>query len=99
MFKPIMRFILSAIAVISVTSILTSPSITPPQHNGTPTLNFVDEQLLRSSRYTQMDETNSAVLNRFADEFTLSYTPSQLDLMGFEPVMENESMKLYFEKD
>ena len=99
MLKPIMRIILSALAIVSVTSILTSPSITPPQNNGTPTLNFVDEQLLRSSRYTQMDESNPEVLNRFADEFTLSYTPEQLDLMGFEPVLENESMKLYFDKD
>ena len=99
MVKTFMRFLLPSLVVFSVTSMITYRPITPPLENGSSPINFVDEQLLKSSRYTQMDESNPIVLDRFANQFTLSYTSEQLDDMGFEAMMENTSLKVYFEKD
>ena len=60
---------------------------------------FIENQLLSSSRYTQVDEQNESVLNRFEEDFNLQYTSEQLDILGYELMLENNQLNLYFEKD
>jgi hypothetical protein len=60
---------------------------------------FIENQLLQSSRYTQMDESDPVILNRFADQFTLRYRADELALLGFEKKLENDAFALYFEQD
>ncbi|MBM3909847.1 MAG: hypothetical protein FJ352_03670, partial [Firmicutes bacterium] len=60
---------------------------------------FIENQLLSSSRYTQVDEQNTAVLNRFEEDYALHYTEAQLDTLGYELMLENSNLNLYFEKD
>jgi hypothetical protein len=60
---------------------------------------FIENQLLSSSRYTQVDESNANILNRFQNDFQLRYTPEQLTILGFELMLSNQAINLYFEKD
>jgi len=60
---------------------------------------FIENQLLSSSRYTQVDEQNESILNRFEQDYQLQYTDEQLDILGYELMLENNQLNLYFEKD
>ena len=60
---------------------------------------FIENQLLKSSRYTQMDESNPATLSRFEDTYQLRYQPEELATLGFVKMLENNALRLYFEKD
>jgi hypothetical protein len=60
---------------------------------------FIENQLLSSSRYTQVDEQNESVFNRFEEDFNLQYSSEQLDILGYELMLENNQLNLYFEKD
>ncbi|MEY3431849.1 MAG: hypothetical protein RIS53_747 [Bacillota bacterium] len=60
---------------------------------------FIENQLLSSSRYTQVDEENESILNRFEQDYQLQYTHEQLDILGYELMLENNQLNLYFEKD
>lgn len=58
---------------------------------------FIENQLLQSSRYTQMDESDPIKLNRFETDFNLRYSEAELTAMGFVKRLENTKYKLYFE--
>jgi hypothetical protein len=60
---------------------------------------FIENQLLRSSRYTQMDESDPAILSRFEDTYQLRFQPEELATLGFVKMLENNALRLYFEKD
>jgi hypothetical protein len=60
---------------------------------------FIENQLLRSSRYTQMEETDANTLSRFEDMYRLHYSPETLATLGFVKMLENDALRLYFEKD
>jgi hypothetical protein len=60
---------------------------------------YINQQLLESSRYTQKDEIDPVVLNEYETNFKLSYTPEQLDDMGFDKIFDNAYLNVYFEKD
>lgn len=60
---------------------------------------YINELMLESSRYTQTDETDAETLSDFHDLYTLSYTDQELSFLGFELVMENDALQVYFEKD
>ena len=60
---------------------------------------FIENQLLKSSRYTQMDESNPATLSRFEDTYQLRFQPEELAKLGFVKMLENNALRLYFEKD
>jgi hypothetical protein len=60
---------------------------------------FIENQLLSSSRYTQVDENDPIILDRFNEQFQLRYTQSELTALGFEKMLENNNYRLYFEKD
>jgi hypothetical protein len=60
---------------------------------------FIENQLLKSSRYTQMEETDEAILAEFENTYRLRYLPSELETLGFTKMLENNQLNLYFEKD
>ncbi|MFU8792532.1 MAG: DUF5696 domain-containing protein [Acholeplasmataceae bacterium] len=60
---------------------------------------YINQQLLESSRYTQSDAVDQAVLDNYLDNYQLSYTEAQLDQLGFEQIFENADLNVYFEKD
>ena len=60
---------------------------------------FIENQLLRSSRYTQMEESDPTRLSSFNDAFQLRFEPEELTSLGFEKMLENNALRLYFEKD
>jgi hypothetical protein len=70
-------------------------SITPRVDN----FAFIENQLLKSSRYTQTEEDNPLIIDRFNNQFQLRYQPSELAALGFIKMLENTSYRLYFEKD
>ena len=60
---------------------------------------FIENQLLKSSRYTQVEETDETILAEFEDTYRLRYLPSELETLGFTKMLENQQLNLYFEKD
>jgi hypothetical protein len=60
---------------------------------------YIDEMLLESSRYTQVEETDSSILSEYVDHFTLAYTPLELDSLGFDLMFDTSELAVYFEKD
>jgi hypothetical protein len=60
---------------------------------------YINQQLLESSRYTQKDESNQAVLDNYHDNYYLSFTPVQIEQMGYELMFETDKLQVYFELD
>jgi hypothetical protein len=60
---------------------------------------YINQQLLESSRYTQIDESNQDVLDNYHDNYYLSYTEQQVLDMGFEMMFETDKLAVYFELD
>ncbi len=60
---------------------------------------YINELLLESSRYTQTDDVSPQVLNDYHTLYHLSYTPSELDSLGFELMFDTNELEVYFEKD
>lgn len=60
---------------------------------------YINELLLESSRYTQTDEVDPQVLDDYHSLYTLSYTPLELDTLGFELMFDTSELQVYFEKD
>jgi hypothetical protein len=80
-----------------VVSTQQAPSFLPPRQQDN--FAFIENQLLSSSRYTQMDETNQMILDRFTSQYQLRFNQDELATMGFEKMLENSFYTLYFEKD
>lgn len=60
---------------------------------------FVENELLSSSRYTQMEPYSEEMYDQFNDTYTLRFTTQQLATLGFELVVENNALRLYVERD
>lgn len=60
---------------------------------------YINQLLLESSRYTQTDDVPAQVLNDYHNLYTLSYTPEELDTLGFELMFDTSQLAVYFEKD
>jgi hypothetical protein len=60
---------------------------------------LIENQLLSSSRYTQVDDLDNAANALFNAQYQLRYTEAQLAVLGFENMLENDRFRLYFEKD
>jgi len=60
---------------------------------------FIDNMLLESSRYTQTDTVDAGVLDEYHNTYTLNFTEPQLASMGFAAMLEDDSLKVYFEKN
>lgn len=60
---------------------------------------FVENELLSSSRYTQMDQYSEAEYDTFMNTYSLRYTALQLQTLGYVLTLENDDVRLYVEKD
>ena len=71
-----------------------SPYLQPQQVDN---FSFVANRLLQSSRYTQPDDYDSVILNRFTEDYQLTYEPEELINLGFLTQMEDAFTIVYFE--
>jgi len=69
-----------------------------PSNNET-NFTFIDDMLLKSSRYTQKDEDDSDVIDEYHSRYTLSYTEPELLSMGFNRMIDTDVIDVYFERD
>jgi hypothetical protein len=60
---------------------------------------YINQMLLESSRYTQKEEEDPQVLSNYHDNFTLLYTPQELDTLGFDLMFDTTELAVYFELD
>ncbi len=60
---------------------------------------YINQLLLESSRYTQTDDVSAQVMDDYHNLFTLSYTPEELDTLGFNLMFDTNELAVYFEKD
>lgn len=60
---------------------------------------YIEEQLLKSSRFTQKNEYDEERLDNYYDNYQISYDEEKLDVLGFKLVLENDNYELYFEND
>ena len=60
---------------------------------------YINQKLLESSRYTQTDEVDPDRMDAYLDTYRLSWDDDQLETMGFLPMFENDTLKVWFEKD
>lgn len=60
---------------------------------------YIEDLLLKSSRYTQPDEDDPALIDRYHDDFILNYSPAQLTGMGFVKSLEDTHTTVWLEKD
>lgn len=58
---------------------------------------YIDQLLLESSRYTQTDEVDEDLLEDYHENYMLSYTEAELDLMGYELMFDTPEVEVYFE--
>jgi hypothetical protein len=93
--SPLAGFILAVPLLVVTTQ--QAPTFLPPREDNN--FAFIENQLLSSSRYTQMDETNQTILDRFTSQYELRFDQDELAAMGFEKMLENSLYNLYFEKD
>lgn len=59
---------------------------------------YIEEMVLQSSRYTQPDDTTPAELAEYRDFYTLSFTPEELDFLGYEEILNDAKLRVYFEQ-
>lgn len=60
---------------------------------------YIDQMILESSRYTQPDESDPAVLADYHSRFTLAYTEAELATLGFVEMFDTADLRVWFEKD
>src|SRR5690554_2615453 len=65
-------------------------------HNNFP---YVENQFLGSSRFTQKSEVSPEKLTEYNENYKISYTLEELDFLGYEKMLENNSYELYFENN
>jgi hypothetical protein len=58
---------------------------------------YVDQLLLESSRYTQVEETNPDVLANYHSNYYLVYTEQELQALGFNLMFDTDEIAVYFE--
>lgn len=95
------RFALAAILSLETAWLASVSAIPKAQSSGSGTDNFsfIDNMLLESSRYTQTEDSDLGRLATYHSKYTLAYTEDQLSSMGFSLMLEDSSVKVYFEKD
>src|SRR5690554_866005 len=65
-------------------------------HNNFP---YVENQFLASSRFTQKTEVSPEKLNEYNENYKINYTLEELEFLGYEKTLENNSYVLYFENN
>lgn len=59
---------------------------------------YIEELVLQSSRYTQSDAVTPQALAEYKTEYTLSFTPDELTLLGYEEILNDDHLRIYFEE-
>ncbi len=59
---------------------------------------YIEELVLQSSRYTQSDAVTPQALAEYKTEYTLSFTPDELTLLGYEEILNDDHLRVYFEQ-
>jgi hypothetical protein len=78
---------LSAITADSMEGIIDVPSNYP----------YIETRMLESSRHTQTEDVDQAVLDAYEATFTLSFSDADLETLGFEKMVDNDQIALWFE--
>jgi hypothetical protein len=97
--KHIALFLLTVGMGVGVASVLSSAK---PSDLGNAMENYpyIEQMILESSRYTQPEPTDPAVMQNYHDRYSLHYTETELETLGFvEMFPENDEIAVYFEKD
>lgn len=84
---------------VALTALITRPELEVVQPNRVDNFAFVENELLSSSRYTQPDDYDQAVIDRFNSLYRLEYTDQELIDLDFLFELEDNFTKVYFEKD
>ncbi|MCD4826335.1 MAG: hypothetical protein K8Q99_00985 [Acholeplasmataceae bacterium] len=61
--------------------------------------NYINQIFLESSRYTQKDQVDQAVLDIYHDDFILGFDSQDIFDLGFEQMFDTPELTVYFEKD
>ena len=61
--------------------------------------NYINQIFLESSRYTQKDQVDQAILDTYHDNFILSFDSQDLIDLGYEVMFDTPELVVYFEKD
>ncbi len=59
---------------------------------------YIEQMVLQSSRYTQPDNVTPAALQEYRDDYTLSFTTDELAFLGYEEVLNDSKLRVYFEQ-
>lgn len=105
MFKKI-KIAITAIILIGMTSII----LVAMENKYTNTNNsegsstdgnfpFVENKFLESSRFTQKTEVSQDKINEYKSNYQIEYLEEELNFLGYEQVLENDSYILYFDND
>ena len=61
--------------------------------------NYINQIFLESSRYTQKDQIDQAILDVYHDDFQLEFSSADILGLGFEVMFDTPELTVYFEKD
>lgn len=59
---------------------------------------YIEQMVLESSRYTQPDNVTPAALQEYRDDYTLSFTTDELAFLGYEEILNDSKLRVYFEQ-
>lgn|GEM_PF-428745 len=59
---------------------------------------YIEQMVLQSSRYTQPDNITPAALQDYRDNYTLSFTTDELAFLGYEEILNDSKLRVYFEQ-
>ena len=102
MFKHIIKYGIMIIITSMLTMMIVNGnqlSLVNNQSEDIENYSYINDLLFESSRYTQIDEDDLAVLNTYHNDFQVSYENSSLALLGYEELFDTDELKVYFEKD
>lgn len=93
------KYILVIVIFGLFTTFIVSGATSKQNQNGGVSENYqyIEQMVLESSRFTQTDSVDPAILANYKNNFTLSYTQAELDFLGYEVVLEDDDLKVYLE--
>lgn len=59
---------------------------------------YIEDMVLQSSRYTQSDTVTAEALQEYRDFYTLTYTLEELEFLGYEEILNDANLRVYFEQ-
>ncbi|BCR35795.1 DUF5696 domain-containing protein [Mariniplasma anaerobium] len=96
--KYILIMFLFVMSVVVITYGYNQPVVGDQQEVET-NFNYINQIFLESSRYTQKDQVDQAVLDAYHDDFILGFSSQDLLDLGFEEMFDTAELTVYFEKD